>query len=214
MNLIASILYLDRKAISELKLNDMYSLHNAIYSLFEDVRTDEEKSSSQASGFLYAEHGGDRGERRVLMLSDRSPKEMINGRYGVVKSKKVPPEFLDYDTYQFKVIVNPTRRDNKSRQLIPIRSRPDIRAWFSNRAENSWGFHVFHKTLQVDNIDVLRFKGKNQNNITLCQAHVRGVLKVTDRECFHKSFRLGIGRGRAFGCGLLQITPVLAHSFL
>jgi CRISPR system Cascade subunit CasE len=35
-----------------------------------------------------------------------------------------------------------------------------------------------------------------------------GELEIVDRSLFIKSFQQGIGRGRAFGFGLLQIAPL------
>lgn len=45
------------------------------------------------------------------------------------------------------------------------------------------------------------------------QAHVQGVLQVLDLELFTKSFTHGIGRGRSYGCGLLQIVPLIENPF-
>ena len=49
--------------------------------------------------------------------------------------------------------------------------------------------------------------------MTLAQAHVSGQLQVIDRDRFQESFAQGIGRGRSFGCGLLQIVPLLDSPF-
>jgi len=127
-----------------------------------------------------------------------------------VQSKSVPAEFLQYKAYQFKVIVNPTRRDSASRKLVPVKGREAITDWFIERAQNSWGFGVMRSKLQINNIEVLSFKSKSQQKITMARAHVQGVLTVSSRKKFIESFRQGIGRGRAFGCGLLQITPLVA----
>ena len=56
-------------------------------------------------------------------------------------------------------------------------------------------------------MDVLQFAGKSKHLITISRAVIQGVLKVTDKERFRQSFAAGLGRGRAFGCGLLQIVP-------
>ena len=41
------------------------------------------------------------------------------------------------------------------------------------------------------------------------QVDLSGHLRVTDREKFIQTFFRGFGRGRAFGCGLLQIVPIV-----
>lgn len=213
MSLIASVLHLDRKAIKALKITDPYSLHRIVYSLFDDVRSEQEKQGSTTSGILYADQGGDYKGRKILLLSDRQPKSAVDELYGEVLSKEISNSFLQHSHYRFKVIVNPTKRDSKSRKLLPVRGRDEIHSWFAGRAESSWGFQTPSEQLQVDAIEVLQFKDKKQREITIAQAQVQGFLKVTDPQQFIKSFSQGIGRGRAFGCGLLQIVPVIENPF-
>ncbi|MNZ59463.1 CRISPR associated protein [compost metagenome] len=184
-----------------------------IYSLYEDVRSAEAKSAGQSSGILFADQGGDFSGRRILLLADRIPANSVEGQHGQVQSKPIPEGFLDHAQYRFNVIVNPTRRDNASRKLVPVKDREAIGQWFCERAAKSWGFQVSAQHLQVDRVEVLQFKDKQQNPVTLAQAHLQGQLSVTDREQFRNSFVQGIGRGRTFGCGLLQIAPLLDTPF-
>jgi|SRR5690625_987720 len=207
MNLTASVLQLDRAAIRALRITDPYSLHRVVYSLYDDVRSEAEKANSTPSGILWADQGGDFRARQILLLASREPAEKVNGKYGQVRSKPVPITFLDHEQYRFKVIVNPTRRNNASRKIVPVRGREAVAGWFAERAEASWGFAISPAHLQVDRIEVLRFRDKARRPVTLAQAHVQGLLRVTDPERFRQSFMHGIGRGRAFGCGLLQIVP-------
>jgi len=213
MNMVASLLSLDRTAMKALRVTDPYSLHRVVYSLYEDVRDDAAKAAGENSGILFADQGGDFSGRKILLLSNRAPAERIEGAYGSVQSKAIYPGFLEHSTYRFKVIVNPTRRDNASRKLVPVKGRDAIGQWFCQRAEQSWGFQVSAKHLQIERVNVLQFTDKNQHPVTLAQAHVQGQLRVTDPERFRQGFRQGIGRGRAFGCGLLQIVPLIDNPF-
>lgn len=213
MKLIASVLHLDRKAVQALNINDTYGLHKTVYSLFPDIRSAEEKQASTPSGLLYADQGGDYKSRKILLLSNRQPIAQIKGQYGEVQSKPISADFLQHDIYRFKVVVNPTRRDNASRKLIPVKGREAIAQWFIERAQQSWGFRVVASQLQVDRIDVLQFKDKARRSITLAQAQIQGVLQVGDHQQFVQSFSQGIGRGRAFGCGLLQVVPIVENPF-
>lgn len=207
MQLFASVLRLDRKAIKALKIRDTYSLHRVVYSLFEDVRDSEEKDASTRSGIQWVDKGGDAYGRQILMLSNRQPKATIDGAHGEVTCKSVPETFLSHGKYRFEVLVNPVRRDKKTRKLRPVKGREAIADWFAGRAERSWGFSVDKPRLQVENIRVLQFK-KAEHSVTLQQAKLNGYLAVTDTEAFSQSFAKGIGRARSFGCGLLQIVPV------
>lgn len=213
MNMIASVLQLDRKSVKVLGITDAYSLHRVVYSLYEDVRDAQQKQSSMASGILYADQGGDVRGRKILMLANREPMAAVDGRHGVVQSRPIPGDFLSHERYRFKVVVNPTRRGSASRKLVAVRGRDDVAQWFTERAANSWGFAVSSEHLQVDKIDVLQFKDKQQRQVTIGQAHVQGLLHITDKDQFARSFSQGIGRARAYGCGLLQIVPVMDNPF-
>jgi len=204
-------LHLSRADVKALKITDAYSLHIAVYSLYDDIRTEDEKQKSVPSGILYADKGGDFHGRKILMLSNRQPNLPEHGK---LELKKITDRFLDYENYQFEVIVNPTKRDNKTGKLLAIKkltdddesTRQKIAKWFVDKAPQ-WGFTVSPEHLEVREVEVKRFK-KGGHEVTQAQAKVLGGLTVTDKATFVQSFQHGIGRGRAFGCGLLQIVPM------
>lgn len=214
MSLFASVLHLDRAAIKALRVTDPYSLHRVVYGLYPDVRDADAKAVGQSSGILWADQGGDFHGRRILLLADRPPADCADGGHGRVNSKPIPAGFLEHERYRFKLIVNPTRRDSASGKIMPIKGREAVASWFSERAPASWGFHVSSEYLQIDRLEVLLFKDKAGRQVTLAQAHLAGQLRVTDPEQFRKSFTYGIGRGRSFGCGLLQIVPLIDNPFV
>jgi len=213
MNLTASVLHLDRAAIHALRITDPYSLHRVVYGLYPDVRDGAAKSASQSSRILWADQGGDIRGRKILLLADRAPAEQAEGGHGQVQSRTIADGFMGHERYRFKVIVNPTRRDSASGKLMPVKGREAVAAWFAERGPASWGFAVSPEHLQVERSEVLQFKDKAQRPVTLAQAHISGQLQVTERAQFQNSFAKGIGRGRSFGCGLLQIVPLLDSPF-
>ena len=202
--MIASILKLGPKDIKTLRITDDYSLHRVVYSLFEDRRTDAEKNASVPSGFLYADKGGDKNGRLILLLSDREPRKP---EHGVLESKPIDDKFLTFDRYRFELVINPTKRDSRSRKLLAIKERDEIGLWFIEKAPASWGFTVNPATLQVKSLQVKQFV-KQTHSVTHGGAELSGELEVIDRSLFIKSFQHGIGRGKAFGFGLLQIAPI------
>ncbi len=205
--LYASILELDRKAVKELRITDPYSLHRVVYSLFPDIRNGDEKRTGRSSGIVFVDQGGDFFVRKILILSNRLPASCVKPGCGNVQTREIPSRFLGYDRYRFKVVVNPCIRRSATRKLEPVRGRQAVGRWFCERSERNWGFIVLREYLQVDSMDVLQFAGKSKHLITISRAVIQGVLKVTDKERFRQSFAAGLGRGRAFGCGLLQIVP-------
>ena len=189
---------LSRTDSRHLRLTDCYSVHRVVYDLFDPVRSEGEQTHS---GILYVDKGEDRQERLVLILCNRLPKTPA---YGKVETRTLERSHLDFSTYRFEIVVNPARRNNQTRKIVPVRGRAAIARWFMDKAP-AWGFAVPELSLQVAEITVDRFKAKEA--VTLGKARLTGMLHVTDRQRFVQSVCQGIGRGRAFGCGLLQIVP-------
>ena len=189
---------LSRTDSRHLRLTDCYSVHRVVYDLFDPVRSEGEQTHS---GILYVDKGEDRQERLVLILSNRLPKTPA---YGKVETRTLERSHLDFSTYRFEIVVNPVRRNNQTRKIVPVRGRAAIARWFMDKAP-AWGFAEPELSLQVAEITVDRFKAKEA--VTLGKARLTGMLHVTDRQRFVQSVCQGIGRGRAFGCGLLQIVP-------
>lgn len=200
--LYCSLYSLTRQECLRLRLTDTYSLHRIVYDLFERTRAADEQTHS---GILFADMGVREGWRRLLILSDRPPREAACGR---LETREVPTAYLEQPVYRFAITINPVRRNNRTRKLEPVRGRQGVTDWFLGRAPD-WGFTVDAETFQVGEIMVDTFtKGENgKTTVTLSKASLTGTLRVTDRERFAQSVRNGIGRGRAFGCGLLQVTP-------
>ena len=186
----------DRRA---LRWTDSYSLHRIVYDLFEDVRGDDRQSGS---GILFADKGVRQGVSQVLILSDRLPR---SPRLGTLETRPLPEGFLQASAYRFEVIVNPARRDSRSGKIKPVRGREAIAEWFCERGPR-WGFDVHVPSLLVTDVRADRFS-KGGGVATIARATLGGTLRVTDREAFVRAVCRGIGRARAFGCGLLQISP-------
>jgi len=201
----ASVLKLSRADINVLKIRDAYGLHRVVYGLFEETRTTSQKQASVPSGIVYADKGGDFNTRQILMLSDRKPHQ--TPQFGTVETRLVTEAFLQHTHYAFEVTLNPSKRDNQTGKIVPMRSREEVAQWFRERAEKSWGFRVNAENLQTEKIGVQVF-AKEGSTITHGSATLKGELHVTDSDTFRKSFLQGIGRGRAFGFGLLQIVPL------
>jgi len=201
----ASVLRLSRGDVKALKITDAYSLHRVVYDLFDDVRSEQQKHASVTSGILYADKGGDFNNRLILMLADRPPNPAP--AFGEVESKTIATQFLQHNRYAFEVTVNPGKRDSKTGKIVAVRGREAIAEWFIERGEKSWGFKINPNNLQTEKMSVQTFK-KDGQTVTHGSATLKGELQVTDREQFSQSFRQGIGRGRAFGFGLLQIVPL------
>jgi CRISPR system Cascade subunit CasE len=203
--MIASTLKLNRSAYRAFKITDPYSIHRTVYSLFPKIENTERD-------FLFADKGGNFDERRILILSKRSP---LQPEYGTVESKVIPESFLNCDTYGFEIRLNPTKREKNSGKIIPVQGtekqdsylkKKKLLEWFCAKSE-SWGFSTDHNSLQIQSTDVQIFEKGNKQIIQSSVTFI-GKLRVKNRVLFIKSFEEGIGRGKAFGFGLLEIVPL------
>ncbi len=202
----ASVLRLSRADIKTLNIKDAYALHKVVYGLFEDVRTEAKKQTSTPSGIVYADKGGDFNTRQILLVSNRKPHQ--TPQFGEVQTKPIHADFVGHKHYGFEITLNPTKRNKQTGKVIAIRGREEILQWFCMRAPQSWGFAVNRDSLQIAQTSVQTFE-KAGATVTHGSASLKGELSVIDQSRFIQSFTQGIGRGRAFGFGLLQIVPLL-----
>lgn len=203
----ASVLLLSREDVKMLKVKDAYALHKVVYGLFEDVRSEAEKVAGKSSGILYADKGGDIHTRQILLLSNRKPHQ--TPQFGRVKTTPIFMGFANHNEYAFEIIINPAKRNNTTGKIVSIRGREEIEQWFIKRANESYGFKVNPMSIQTEQMSVQTFE-KSGQAVTHSSATIKGQLIVTDRKFFVNSFTQGLGRGKSFGFGLLQIVPLLS----
>jgi CRISPR system Cascade subunit CasE len=193
--MIASVLKLSRSDFNNLQITDPYSIHRVVYSLFpkEDGGRD----------FLFVDKGGDFNERRILILSKRPP---LHPKYGIIEQKNIPDSFLKEDHYGFEIRLNAVKRNKQNDKIIAVMGRESLSEWFCSKSE-SWGFIIEQDSLQIQSTGVQTFNSR-ENQITQNAVIFIGKMRVSDRSLFVKSFEDGIGRGKGFGFGLLQIVPL------
>lgn len=201
----ASVLLLSREDIKMLKVKDAYALHKVVYGLFEDVRSEADKAAGKSSGVLYADKGGDFNTKQILLLSNRKPHQ--TPQFGKVKTSPILSSFASHAEYAFEITINPVKRDNASGKIVPIQGREEIQRWFMQRASDAYGFKVNAASIQIEQMSVQTFE-KSGQTVTHGSATIKGQLVVINRERFINSITQGLGRGKSFGFGLLQIVPL------
>lgn len=176
-------------------LRDSYALHRLVYSFFP-----KEKKPGR---FLYADQGPAAGGRTLLILSAVLPElpEDISSA-----STELSDRFFQFESFQFKIRINPVRRDPESKKRLPITGQLPLLQWFASRAKQ-WGFEVDINTLEVRTLPSVSFP-KNGSECRFHCVEFRGSLKVADPALFRQHAEKGIGHGKAFGFGLLQLVPI------
>lgn len=79
--------------------------------------------------------------------------------------------------------------------------------WLLDRAAKH-GFSLQEGSFRVVQREVRRFQ-RQQKPVTLGIATFEGILKVSDENLFCHALTCGIGRAKAYGCGLLTIARVM-----
>jgi CRISPR system Cascade subunit CasE len=107
--------------------------------------------------------------------------------------------------WRFRLAANPAHTvEGKIRAHVTAAQQ---RGWLSARAERN-GFILQDDAFDVVHRDTIRFfKGvkPDRHEITLARAAFEGGLTVSDADLFKNALAGGIGRARAYGCGLLTV---------
>jgi CRISPR system Cascade subunit CasE len=204
--MIVTVFTLSFSECRKYHITDPYGIHRAVYSLFPKIE-------GESRDFLFADKGVSDMQRRILIFSKRPPQRQ---GYGSIKTREIPESFLQQDRYGFEIRLNPTRRDKASGKIVPAQGtekqdgetkRKKLRDWFCAKSEG-WGFVTDPETLQIQNQGVQSFDKQDAQVVTQNAVTFTGTLRVTDRARFIKGVEEGIGRGKGFGFGLLEIIPL------
>ena len=131
---------------------------------------------------------------------DEPDKEAL-GKYGKVTTKSYD-RFLDNISiqrpYQFKLVANPLQSNIKDRR-IPCHGNQERLEWLIKQGAR-YGFKVIQA----------KITGYKENHIrkyhfTVKSVTFEGILQVTDIEKFKQALAQGLGREKAYGCGLMTV---------
>lgn len=123
--------------------------------------------------------------------------------------------------WQFRLRANPVHSSMKEANETTRRGK--IYAHVTPEQQNQWlmsrttasGFDIKQNELNLVHSEWKKFRKNNQVNreVVLRVATFEGVLHITDAEKFRYSLTAGIGRAKAYGCGLLTIMhiPGITH---
>lgn len=191
-------------------LTDTHALHRLVMSGFPD--TDAPGARSRM-GVLFRV---DAGEHRTQVLVQSVAVPTWDGvEPGILaapaRTRDASPllSLPDGSRLRFRLVANPTRairpdgRTSRHAQQVPLR-RDDARiGWLLRNAERG-GFAIDSDALVVSSMPLMRGK-RNGDAIAVEPCRFDGLLRVADPDAFARTLTGGIGRSRAFGCGLLTV---------
>lgn len=201
---------LSRRA-TMLALANPQKLHGAVETSFAGGRRRRLWRLDKLAGRMY-----------LLLLSEDKPElSVIAGQFGH-QDGGIPPETRPYDpllqriaagsVWQFRLTANPVKslsRGGGSGDRGVVRAHCTVeyqKQWLLERADRH-GFAIEMEKFDVTESRWLRFfKGGDRGHaVSLLSVTYEGILKVTDAALFCHALTNGIGRGKAYGLGLMTV---------
>ncbi len=151
---------------------------------------------------------------RLLILSPQPPTRPDWCPSDHWHSKTIACSFFQYPTYQFSLLANPTRkrvvRDEsgnrkKNGRREPLVTRGDLIEWIIRKGIQN-GFSIETPSLKTIPRPRQAFLKKGAAG-THTATEFTGTLQVTDPTLFLTAATTGIGSAKAFGFGMLCLSP-------
>ena len=200
-----SRVYLDLSNRNTLKaVNSRSVLHGAVEAALTDDRSRKLWRIDSLGGELY-----------LMILSNQKPDLSVialqfgdTGRAGETREYDgLLGRIKKGDIWQFRLTANPVKTDNVKQGQGKKRAVTIVdfqKQWLMNRAEKN-GFRLNEDSFDVVQNQWCRFFKKDNRVVTLLSVTFEGLLEVTDEELFRNTLVNGIGRGKAYGMGLMTV---------
>lgn len=207
--------------LSEKSGSDGYAAHQLLWDLFPN-------DGSKKRDFLF--YKDDRnGLPSFFVVSQEKP---VETEALSVQSKEYTPQLSEGDKLAFTLVGNPViarktegknhsvkhdvwmdaKKEAKEKGFSPAEIRAACedaaKEWLIRQGERT-GFHCSEEYILIDGYQQNRFyKGKGKGPIRFSAVHYEGILTVTDPSAFTKMLAEGLGKSRAFGCGLMLVKRI------
>lgn len=213
MSLHLTKIEIDYETAHKAGLRDSYAWHQWAWQAFpgrpEDDRDFLTRLDDLGDGF------------RFLIQSTDTPQRPGTCPEDAWRSKPVPEAFFQHPSYRFSLLANPTKklaapRDAEGRRRnakrVAISNREDLLAWIARKG-GQHGFLAEPSSLQTNPRPRQVFVKKSAADSRLhaglhTATEFRGILKITDPAEFLKAVHSGVGSAKAFGFGMLCLSPV------
>jgi CRISPR system Cascade subunit CasE len=186
-------------------------LHGIIEKSFEGERKRNLWRIDRLAGIYY-----------VLLLSETRPElGEIDKQLGY--DDKSNEEIRDYqpifkelkpgDSWQFRLKANPTRSSFNEKNSGTGRGKvfahvtvEQQKKWLQNKAQFH-GFSLDYNQFDVVNSQWYKFSKslKSEHRVSLLTTTFEGRLRITDHDKFKEVMITGVGRAKAYGCGLITL---------
>jgi CRISPR system Cascade subunit CasE len=207
-------------------VSDLYAQHRFVMTAFPDGKGTEDKSKGTQSnqGVLYRLETLSQSDVffflvQSLTAPDWTKTETLHPNMVCrAESKEDRRTYSEGGRYRFRLRASPTIC-KVNRDAEGVRQKPQRTGLFAEEEQRAWlvrtgercGFRIVPEAVLI----TPRGKREGQkppgmderqgHTITCFTVDYDGILIVTDTERFLASLREGVGRGKAWGCGLLSL---------
>ena len=158
------------------------------------------------------------GERLYLLLLSEDVPELSGvveqfGTGAAAETRSYDPLLQRVEpgsSWQFRLTANPTKsckdpQNPAARGTVAAHCTTQYqKQWLLDRAAKH-GFALTEGAFQVTRKQTCHFRKNGKRPVTLLAVTYEGILQVTDPEAFREMLCQGIGRGKAYGLGLMTI---------
>ncbi|MBD0670753.1 type I-E CRISPR-associated protein Cas6/Cse3/CasE [Streptomyces sp. CBMA156] len=187
-------------------------LHHRMMSLFPDHVADDEPR--RRLGVLFRTEATAAGDRILLQSGQQPELDRLPVGYGQAVSKPLTP-LLDALRpglhVRYRIAANPIRRPSRAtRELYRLKAVVPLQGtaaddWWARQAEAS-GLNL--GTLHSSPLEAAKGNRRSdQRPVRHDRVLFEGTAVITDADRLRARLTDGIGKGKAYGCGLLSIAP-------
>ncbi|MFG1949298.1 type I-E CRISPR-associated protein Cas6/Cse3/CasE [Nonomuraea sp. NPDC048826] len=196
-----------RSHAAQRDLRDAEALHKRVMSLVPDGLGDQARAKA---GVLYRyDETGTVGPHLLIQTGMPIDTTRLPQQYGSLAVRDLTPLLDALNTnmgIRYRIIANTAKRlgrnSDRPGKLVSLRG-PEADQWWHARAE---GNGLILKTLISTSLPDVRSKGKD--GVRHAATRFDGIALIKDPELVRQAVLKGIGRGKAYGCGLLSIAPL------
>lgn len=196
---------IDHETAFKVGLRDSYDWHQKIWQAFPG-------RNGETRDFLTRLDEVD-GGLRLLVLAPRQPIRPDWCPSACWESKSIAESFFSHSTYRFSLLANPTKKVKsdkngnllKNSRRIPLVKREDLLDWLRRKGEQH-GFTFDPNQTRTVPRPRQTFIKKGQAGLHTVTEFI-GELRVSQLEAFHHAALTGIGSAKAFGFGMICLSP-------
>ncbi|AOS64820.1 type I-E CRISPR-associated protein Cas6/Cse3/CasE [Actinoalloteichus hymeniacidonis] len=189
-------------------LHDFVGLHRTVMSLFPE-RLGE--APRRQAGALFRVDSGPAGDQLLVQSSLRPEATRLPADYGTVRTTELTALLAALSNgmaVHYRLVANTSKRlakDNeryRRGQLVALKGGEVLEWWQRRSAQHGLAL------ASTEASAVTTPRSKDRTAIRHARTRFQGVATVSDVELLREAVLTGVGRARAYGCGLLSVVPV------